>query len=188
MKSITFYIIILFLGIKVFSQQTYSNNGEITILLSTNIENTTISYYENIKINNNTNVLLSGLIESEESVVIIPNQTNYILIIPPTDNTYNRNSEENGTSTVIGSKKTSGVGRHVSLQSNPVQNNLIFSISEGLANSYSIYDLTGNILSTQNLTPSSSSTINVSNLNTGNYLLKLNFDNSEFTTIYFIKN
>lgn len=191
MKKITPCIIILFFGLNSFSQQTSSNNGEITILLSANVENTTISYYEKIRVLNDNNVVLSGLIESDESIIFTPNNINYILITPATEATFGRDSQgnqENGTSTVIGSKKTSGIGRHVSLQSNPVQNNLIFSISEGLASSYSIYDLSGNLLSTQNIAPTSTSTIDVTNLNIGNYLLKIDFDNAEFTTIYFIKN
>lgn len=189
-KKTILLALLFFFNNKIFSQTTTYNNGETTLLLYTNVENTVYSYFEKLKIINNSNVYFSGILESNESVTIVPNSSNSILITPLTQpNNIPPATDDNGDPvTSISAKKASGPGRYLLLEMNPVQNSLTFHISNGYTNGLTIYDLNGYALISQNIPPTNTYTIDTSILSNGNYLLNVNLVNSGYSTIQFIKN
>lgn len=189
-KTIIFLAIIFFTP-NFFGQNINYGPDSVTITFDSDKYNQMRYYEDEIMVLSTQDVNVSGEFSSDDSVVIIP-KNSYSIVLLPIDNSNNRNTFQNGTTTVI-TAKSGGFGRpyspQVSIYPNPVHSDLTFNSPESKIIAYSIYDQTGATIMSSSIIPSNIYTINVSNLINGIYILKLNMENgSSLSTIQFIKN
>lgn len=147
---------------------------------------------ENIVITtDNANTYFSGsLIFSDQGgqVRIIP-QDNYQIRIKPASKNF-KSTLENETGTVIGSRKDNTSRKDNKIQIFPIPTTQYLNISSSLAQivSYSIYNTSGNLKISKNVSHTQNLQIEVSLFQKGNYIIILEFKNSNPISKYFIKN
>lgn len=146
-----------------------------------------------LKISCTTNVTISGEFDSDIFVLIKPSINNSIKIVPeslaPSTNS-GVLIDPPSTTIKSGPKGNGGIPNpnRIVIYPNPVQSELNFTITDKLVNFYTIINQFGLQKSGQSILPTNIATINVSNLTSGIYFLKLNLDNGQQLSIQFIKN
>lgn len=195
MKTISLFKFILLFA-------TICSYGQISQPYSLTLSNDTFNFEhiddDEIIISCEQNVQLSGYFESENSVVVRPLAGASITFLP-TDLSFSDTSER-GTGGASGVKSGGRggppIGRMAATQTdtkgiaiypNPVQSNLTFQLENEEVILYEIYDLNSILKLTQSLESTSKSTIDVSNLNSGNYILKLKTQKNQYITVQFLK-
>jgi hypothetical protein len=188
MKNTIFMLTLLMvISSKGFSQNFIYSNSKTTLILDSDFLSADV--YDDLKLEiiNTTSTVISGAFEAG-SITLIPLPDTTIKIIP--NDVLGRILTGDGTTVLKPRPPCSGCHPQslVILYPNPVQNDLTFTTSGRLVLSYSIYDLSGILRASQTISPTNSSTINVSNLTSGTYILWLNLGNNQQITIQFIKN
>ncbi len=197
--KIMFKTIFYFIAIFAFCFSNAQSNP-VELILSSDALNSYEYEVEPLKISNTANVNISGLFQSDYYVSIKPTLGFDIVIIPDASATNNLNPAlpilPNPPVTIIRSTRIIDEGGEgvkpkqasVVIHPNPVQKDLTFTITNNLVNAYSIYDLLGTIKQSLVILPTTTAVINVSDLVSGNYILKLNLADGRQLTIQFIKN
>jgi Secretion system C-terminal sorting domain len=176
-----------------FLAQAQQSNIFVLTLNSDN-EDFTLVQQREIEVNNTQSVVMSGLYQSEISVLIKSLPASSITIIPASDD-YNEYARGGGGGTTIRSQ--SGGAGHTpppppppqtfTVYPNPVSTNLTFKSQGVMLVAYEIYDYNGQIKDGQTITPTNEFTVNVSQYNNGNYVLRLQTENNQYVSIQFIK-
>jgi hypothetical protein len=174
-----------------------AQNNPVELVLSSDSLNIYKHEVEPLKISNTANVNISGLFQSDYYVSIKPISGFDIIIIPDglMPNTLKPILPifPNPPVTIIRSTRIDGDGTgpkqaSAKIYPNPVQKDLTFTVSNNLVNAYSVYDLSGTLKLFQDIKPTNTANINVGNLVSGNYILKLNLTDGKQLSIQFIKN
>jgi Secretion system C-terminal sorting domain len=197
MKKFTLLCFLIILSHKTIQSQTIiSDSNGINLILSSDYKDKVLTVTQPLKIINMKTATISGQFSSSGAVNIIPTASYSIIIKPfvasslsPTarmmteDTTVIRSSS--GSKTLDDPLKPDI--QKLTIYPSQVDTTLNFSSSSENVTSYQVNNLNGALSTTQNIIPTTSSTIDVSNLTSGYYVLTLKLQNSYFKTL-FIKN
>lgn len=170
---------------------TYAQLIPVDLIL---FEDTLNLYQEEINplvISSNANFTLSGVFDSENSILIKASLNKEIRIIPK-DAVFSPSN--NGIlidppTSAIKIKPPGGIQPPtLKIYPNPVQTEVTFEVKGKSVNAYNIFDLTGMLKINKSINPVNSGKIIVSTLPNANYILVLNLTNGKQLSIQFIKN
>ncbi len=171
-----------------------AQNNPVSLFLTSNRLNLIEDEASPIEISSDGNYTLSGVFDSETSILIKASVDKSIKLIPK-DAVFSPSNSGvliDPPASAVRIKSPGGLQpptfkTTINFYPNPVQNELTFT-SKDLVNEYTIYDLTGLLKLSQKTEPTKSAKINVSELKTANYILVLNLSNGKQLSIQFIKN
>ena len=177
-----------------FCYNSYSQLTPVELILNEDRLNLQREEASPLEISSDGNFTLSGVFDSETSILIKASLDKSIKLIPKDPFFSPSNSGVLIDPPVSAVRiKSPGVIRpptfktSINFYPNPVQNDLTFT-SNDLVNEYAIYELTGLLKLSQKTEPTKTAKINVSALKTANYILVLNLSNGKQLSIQFIKN
>ncbi len=171
-----------------------SQNNPFALILTSDRFNLIEDEASPIEISSDGNYTLSGVFDSETSILIKASVDKSIKLIPK-DAVFSPSNSGvlvDPPASAVRIKSPGGIRPPTSRSSinfypNPVQNELKFTTID-LVNEYTIYDLTGLLKLSQKIEPTKTAKINVIELQTANYILVLSLSNGKQISIQFIKN
>lgn len=176
----------------------FLNNAQITsveLILISDTLNLSRNESSPIEISSDGNYTLSGVFDSETSILIKASLEKSIKLIPkdPFFSPSNLGVLIDPPVSAVRIKSPGGIKPPISRTTikfypNPVQTELNFTLTDKLVNYYTISNQMGVQKIAQSISPTNTATINVSNLTSGIYFLKLNLDSGKQLSIQFIKN
>jgi hypothetical protein len=192
MKKFTILFLLIILSItNVKAQQVTTSATGVELLLYSDYKNEVFTRSFPLKITNTQNVIISGDFSSDYVVNIIPNNGKSIIIKPlvAVSSPTARITAEGTTVVKKSSTNTAnpGTSKRFKIYPDPVDTVLNFDSPYEYVISYQVNDLNGMQKMILNITPTTSGTIDVSNLTSGNYILTLILQHS-YIKIQFIKN
>jgi Secretion system C-terminal sorting domain len=185
--------ILTFLTFFVYSLSNAQNNP-VALFLTSDRLNLIEDEANPIEISSDGNFTLSGVFDSETSILLKASADKSIKLIPK-DAVFSPSNSGvliDPPASAVRIKSPGGIRpptsrTTINIYPNPVQNDLTFT-SNDLVTEYAIYDLTGLLKLSQKTEPTKTAKINVSELKTANYILVLNLGNGKQLSIQFIKN
>lgn len=203
-NSIFFQVFILSFFNLTMGQTVSLNDGTTYITLSADFEDALVHESTPIVISNTTTLKISGQFEScgyydsetldSYDIAIIPKPNTSIAVV---ENTSDQNSSggnqvmppKNGTTVIRTSGGTVGKLSQTNVVAfpNPVNTVLNVEAENTSINSYTIFDFNGTPLITSKLNNRNELTLNLEELKSGKYILKLEFENGASKSIQFVK-
>jgi hypothetical protein len=197
MKKFTILFFLIILSYRTVQSQTIiSDSNGINLILSSDYKDKVLTVTPPLKITNTQMSSISGEFSSSGVVNIIPTAGYSIIIKPLVASSFSPTARTMSEGTTIirssSSDKKSGnppkpVIQKLIVYPSQVDTTLNFSSPSENVTSYQVNNLNGALRTTQNIIPTNSSTIDVSNLTSGYYVLTLMLQNSYYKTL-FIKN